>query len=212
VSFSGRVSIGVGNLRPFPLSSEMGLPSGAATTLCSTTSVLSGTDGMSSVRHNRRSIASRSEPKQSGEAGCWAELWTRPENLRVSRSLAHRLPPLSHSGRRSAGQRHYDDFVNICPLDPSKPRSEIRPSRGCARITNWAFWTHGANPENALAEAFRVLRPGGRIAFTVWATPDKAVGFAMVLKAIEANGRLDVPLPQGPRFFRFSDWHNPNAR
>jgi hypothetical protein len=44
-------------------------------------------------------------------------------------------------------------------------------------------------------EAFCVLQPGGRIAFTVWATPDKAVGFAMVLKAIEAHGTTEVPLP-----------------
>jgi SAM-dependent methyltransferase len=64
-----------------------------------------------------------------------------------------------------------------------------------------------SDPENALAEASRVLRPGGRIAFSVWATPDKAVGFAVVLKAIEAHGRLDVPLATGPPFFRFSDWH-----
>jgi SAM-dependent methyltransferase len=66
---------------------------------------------------------------------------------------------------------------------------------------------HFARPEDALAEAFRVLRHGGGFAFAVWTTPDKAVGFAMVLKAIEKHGRTDVPLPPGPSFFRFSDWH-----
>jgi SAM-dependent methyltransferase len=63
---------------------------------------------------------------------------------------------------------------------------------------------HLARPEAALAEARRVLRAGGRYAFTVWAAPDQAVGFGMVLRAIQEVGRLDVPLPEGPPFFRFS--------
>ena len=64
---------------------------------------------------------------------------------------------------------------------------------------------HLARPEAALAEAMRVLRPGGRYAFTVLAPPDQAVGFGMVLRAIERCGRLDVGLPEGPSFFRFSN-------
>ena len=64
---------------------------------------------------------------------------------------------------------------------------------------------HLARPDAALAEAHRVLRPGGRCAFTVWAAPDTSIGFGIVLKAIEAHGSLDVPLPPGPPFFRFAD-------
>jgi len=63
---------------------------------------------------------------------------------------------------------------------------------------------HLARPEAAIAEARRVLCPGGRYAFTVWAVPEQAVGFGMVLRAIEEFGRTDVPLPEGPPFFRFS--------
>ncbi len=64
---------------------------------------------------------------------------------------------------------------------------------------------HLARPEQALAEAQRVLRPGGRIAFTVWGDPQMCTGFKIILDAIANHGTMDVPLPDGPPFFRFSD-------
>lgn len=64
---------------------------------------------------------------------------------------------------------------------------------------------HLARPEQAMREAARVLKPGGRFAFTAWAKPEEAVGFGIILKAVEAHGNPGVPLPQGPSFFRFSD-------
>ena len=64
---------------------------------------------------------------------------------------------------------------------------------------------HLARPDQALAEAYRVLRPGGRLAFTVWDRPEQAVAFGIVLGAVQRHGRMDVPLPPGPPFFRFSD-------
>jgi SAM-dependent methyltransferase len=64
---------------------------------------------------------------------------------------------------------------------------------------------HFGRPEQALQEAHRVLRPGGRVAFTVWDTPDRTLGMGIVIEAIQKYGDLNVPIPPGPPFFRFSD-------
>src|SRR5262245_4836740 len=64
---------------------------------------------------------------------------------------------------------------------------------------------HFPDPERFLAEAFRVLRNGGRIAFTVWDVPQEAKGLGAVYGAIQRHGSLNVGLPAGPNFFLFSD-------
>lgn len=64
---------------------------------------------------------------------------------------------------------------------------------------------HMAEPEKAVAEAYRVLVPGGRYAFTVWAPPERHQFYQVVFGAINAHGTMDVPLPPAPPFFRFSD-------
>jgi len=73
-----------------------------------------------------------------------------------------------------------------------------------AVMTNFGL-LHLAQPEKALREFLRVLRPGGRVGFVVWATPDEAKGFGILLKSIEANGNINVPLPPGPPFFRYGE-------
>jgi SAM-dependent methyltransferase len=64
---------------------------------------------------------------------------------------------------------------------------------------------HLARPERAMNQAARVLKPGGRFAFTVWTKPEEAVGFGIILKAINSHGSPQIQLPEGPPFFRFSD-------
>jgi ubiquinone/menaquinone biosynthesis C-methylase UbiE len=63
---------------------------------------------------------------------------------------------------------------------------------------------HLGEPVAAMREAHRVLAGDGRFAFTVWASPTEAVGFSLVLRAVEAYGE-PVVVPHGPDFFHFSD-------
>ena len=63
---------------------------------------------------------------------------------------------------------------------------------------------HLADPDRALAEAHRVLAPGGRYAFTVWMGPERHDFFRLVGDAIAAHGQ-PVELPPAPPMFRFAD-------
>ena len=62
---------------------------------------------------------------------------------------------------------------------------------------------HLSRPEQACAEAFRVLKSGGRLGFTVWAPPAQSPGAKIVNDAIESHADLNVQLPQGPPRFLY---------
>lgn len=64
---------------------------------------------------------------------------------------------------------------------------------------------HFPHPERALAEAHRVLKSGGRIAFSVWAPPASGPPFAILFRVLEEHGNMELDLAPGPPFFRFAD-------
>src|SRR5256714_1203 len=71
-------------------------------------------------------------------------------------------------------------------------------------VANFAL-LHLANPERAMAEAVRVLKPGGRFAFTTWAKISENPFVKLVDDAIQAHANLDVDLPPGPAFYLFEN-------
>jgi SAM-dependent methyltransferase len=63
---------------------------------------------------------------------------------------------------------------------------------------------HFGNPPSAIAEAARVLRPGGRYAYAVWDTPDRNPALSIIMTAVKPYVAGTV-MPQGPPYFHYAD-------
>jgi len=64
---------------------------------------------------------------------------------------------------------------------------------------------HLSHPEQACAEAFRVLKSGGKFGFTVWAQPSQNSGGKIVNDAVETYADLNVEVPEGPSKFLYAE-------
>ncbi len=65
--------------------------------------------------------------------------------------------------------------------------------------------SHVPDPPCVLAEARRILRPGGRIAFSVWCGPEVDSALGYVFGAIGEHGAPDIALPPGPGANDYAD-------
>ncbi len=64
---------------------------------------------------------------------------------------------------------------------------------------------HVPDPPKVVAEARRVLRHGGRLAFSVWCGPEVDTALGYVFGAIAQRGASDVALPPGPGANDYAD-------
>jgi len=71
-------------------------------------------------------------------------------------------------------------------------------------ICRWGYM-FPADQAAAFAETNRVLKPGGRLAFAVWATPDKNMWAATTGIVLVERGAMPPPEPGAPGIFALAD-------
>ncbi len=69
-------------------------------------------------------------------------------------------------------------------------------------VANFAL-LHLADPEEAMVEACRVLKPRGKFGFTTWAHLDENPFIKLMDDAIKAHANLKVDVPSGPPYYLF---------
>ncbi|MEP6707560.1 MAG: class I SAM-dependent methyltransferase [Pyrinomonadaceae bacterium] len=63
-----------------------------------------------------------------------------------------------------------------------------------------------SDPLGGLSEMLRVVKPGGYVAFVVWAAPDRNPFFHVITDAVSRYIESPPPDPDAPGAFRFAEW------
>jgi SAM-dependent methyltransferase len=71
-------------------------------------------------------------------------------------------------------------------------------------LCRWAYMLM-TDPATAFAETRRVLRPGGRLAFSVWAARERNPALSLVGRVLESQGHIPPPEPEAPSAFAMAD-------
>ncbi len=106
-------------------------------------------------------------------------------------------PAMLDAARRRGGELGVDN-VDYRVIDAE--RIELESGSVDGVLCRYAYMLM-ADPAAALAEAHRVLRPGGRLALAVFGAPQRNPFFALVAMKLAQRGHLPPPDPEGPGLF-----------
>jgi SAM-dependent methyltransferase len=105
----------------------------------------------------------------------------------------------AHRGAEASGLDFSPAMLAVaCAANPDlrfdEADAEAMPSADAAFdaiVSNFGIH-HAPRPERAVAEAFRVLSPGGRLAFTTWADPAENIAWQLLFDAVRLHGDPDA--------------------
>jgi ubiquinone/menaquinone biosynthesis C-methylase UbiE len=83
-------------------------------------------------------------------------------------------------------------------------RMALEPASVDGVLCRWGFMLM-PDPAAAFGETHRVLRPGGRLAFSVFGAPERNPWASIVGRILVADGHMPPPAPGAPGIFALSD-------
>jgi SAM-dependent methyltransferase len=83
-------------------------------------------------------------------------------------------------------------------------RMDLKSDIADGVLCRWAYMLM-IDPAAAFAETRRVLRPGGRLAFSVWAARERNPALSLVGGVLESQGHIRPPDPEAPSAFAMAD-------
>src|ERR687889_768904 len=110
-------------------------------------------------------------------------------------------PEMVAAARRRAEELGLEN-VEFRTLDAERMDLETNSVDGA--LCRWGYMLM-IDPAAAFAETRRVLRPGGRLAFSVWAARERNPALSLVGGVLESRGHIPPPDPGAPSAFAMAD-------
>jgi SAM-dependent methyltransferase len=133
-----------------------------------------------------------------GDTGFLAAELIRPGGTLITSDLA---PEMLSAAQRRAEQLGLDD-VRFRQIDAEQP-IDLEAASIDGVLCRWGLMLLN-DPESALREVRRILRPGGRLALAAWADPHDNPFIAMPAQLLVERGLLEPPDPSEPGPFSWA--------
>jgi SAM-dependent methyltransferase len=133
-----------------------------------------------------------------GETGFLAAELIKPGGTLVSSDQSEAMLEVARARAAELGL----DNVEFKPIDAEWIDAELASFDGV--LCRWGYMLM-ADPGAALRETRRVLRPGGRVALSVWDRPDLNPWAIMTPIELVERGAMPPPDPEAPGMFALAD-------
>jgi ubiquinone/menaquinone biosynthesis C-methylase UbiE len=134
-----------------------------------------------------------------GDTGFLAAELVQPGGTLISSDM---VPEMLSAAQRRAETLGLGN-VRFKQIDAQRP-IDLPAASVDGVLARWVFMLLD-DPEAALRETRRILRPGGRVALTAWTGVDDNQWMAQPIRALERRGALDPLDPDAPGPMRWAD-------